>query len=228
MCFSALDLPGYGNSVGVDCDTYQIDAVAQIVSAQLCSRTILVGWSMGGLIAQYIANTRNPKVLAHIQIASSPKFVQASNWRGIRAEVLTMFTDHIKSDHVGLLKRFLAIQCLGLPQPKEQMKTMFEAICKYPMSSADNLQKSLSLLIETDLRPQVCDNGSDSVPCLRIFGALDSLVSEKSIPHIQALYPHDKIVSIPKASHAPFLSHEKETFTVIDAFIKSLSGQSRI
>jgi pimeloyl-[acyl-carrier protein] methyl ester esterase len=64
---------------------------------------------MGGLIAQQIVNSGEQKVLGQIQIASSPKFVQAQGWLGIRPEVLDMFTAHINSDHVGLLKRFLAL-----------------------------------------------------------------------------------------------------------------------
>ena len=223
----ALDLPGYGESINISTDGYDIAAVSAMVSKQLRPATVLIGWSMGGLIAQQIADTGNDNVLACIHICSSPKFVQETNWAGIKPEVLAMFTDAIKHDHVALLKRFLAIQCLGLAQPKQQLKVMFDAISEYPLSSPHHLQNSLRLLIETDLRPAAILDSPKVPRSLRIFGGLDTLVSAKNIDKIKGFYPQDDIVLIQKASHAPFISHQVETFEAIENFIHSLSGQSR-
>ncbi|MFT6268137.1 MAG: pimeloyl-[acyl-carrier protein] methyl ester esterase [Alphaproteobacteria bacterium] len=228
----AIDLPGYGQNSSTDIEGYTIDTIAQVISDQLRPNTILAGWSMGGLIAQQIANSADKNVLGHIQIASSPKFVQTDSWHGLKPEILSMFSKQLQTDHVALLKRFLGIQCLGLDKPKEQMKAMFDGICEYPLSSALNLSKSLSLLRDTDLRPtsspQLSSRLSSELPCLRIYGGFDSLVSKRAIEDIQSLYPYANTFLIPKASHAPFLSHPKETFEAIDTFIRSISEQSRI
>lgn len=224
--FIALDLPGYGLKSEDDHNTYDLTSIANKVAQELPPQTILLGWSMGGLIAQQIVNSGQQKVLGHIQVASSPKFMQASDWHGIRPEVLNMFTTHINSGHVALLKRFLAIQCLGLPQPKQQMKAMYDAICEYPLSKPSILLGSLALLVDTDLRPTYDTNIHSMLPCLRIFGGLDSLIPAKNIASIQALYPNDSTLLISKASHAPFLTHPQETFTAINTFIKSRCGQS--
>jgi pimeloyl-[acyl-carrier protein] methyl ester esterase len=229
----AIDLPGYGKHTNNDICAYTIKAIAKAIAQQLSPNTILVGWSMGGLVAQQIVNSKDRNVLAHIQIASTPKFVQTESWQGIKPEILTMFSKQLQTNHNALLKRFLGIQCLGLQKPKEQARAMFNAICEYPLSSAATLSKSLKLLKNTDLRPASTSSISEKapcfeVPCLRIYGGLDTLVSSHAISEIQSLYPKDQNIVIPKASHAPFLSHPKETFEAIDVFIKSIPGQSRI
>lgn len=222
----ALDLPGCGNNIDSTVDSGDLDNIVQSLARNLPSNTILVGWSMGGLIAQKIADLGNENLIAQIQIASTPKFLQSDNWVGIKPEVLEMFGQQLQSDHLTLLKRFLGIQCMGLEKPKVMIKTMLEAICEFPMSSRENLAKSLHILKDTDLRPHEHESKAKALPCLRIYGALDGLVPKRVIPQIETLYPASEICILPKASHAPFLSHPEETWQAISRFIKSLPGQS--
>ncbi len=232
VSLKALDLPGYGENAYTNIGPLSIESTARAIASQLIPNTILVGWSMGGLVAQQIVNSADKNVIGHIQISSTPKFVETENWQGIKPAILNVFSKQLQTDHVALLKRFLGIQCLGLDKPKEQLKAMLDAIYTYPLSSASNLSKSLSLLIDTDLRPTSIPDLDrtllSKVPCIRIYGVLDSLVSTSAMADIQTLYPNDATVVIPKASHAPFVSHPKETFEAINTFIKSISGQSRI
>lgn len=222
----ALDLPGCGNNTNSNIESGDIDNISQGISSKLSPNSVLVGWSMGGLVAQTIADLGNHNLIAHVQIASSPKFLQSDNWLGIKPEVLDMFAQQLRNDHIALLKRFLGIQCMGLNKPKVMIKRMLDGICKYPLSSPDNLAKSLQVLRETDLRPNKGPSKSEPLPCLRIYGALDSLVPKRVIPKIEALYPTSEFCVLPKASHAPFLSHPEETWQALLHFIKSLPGQS--
>lgn len=222
IALSAIDLPGAGMSPISPDSSYIIEDVSAAVARQLKPNTVLIGWSMGGLIAQYIADCEHPNLLAHVQIASSPKFVQSNNWAGIKPEVLQLFADQINTNHLALLKRFIAIQCLGLDDPKETMKIMLNAVNQYPLSSIDTLVKSLSLLRETDLRPCSDTLKNGELPCLRIFGAHDGLVPKKAIQNILCLYPHSKTVTLPKASHAPFISHPEQCLRAIIDFLAAL------
>jgi pimeloyl-[acyl-carrier protein] methyl ester esterase len=226
VTLEAIDLPGFGIHHELDIDPYNIDSVTELVKHSLRPNTVVLGWSMGGLVSQRLADTRDPNVIAQIQIASSPKFVQTDDWFGIRKEVLAQFKQQLSADHLQLLKRFLSIQCIGLDKPKEQMKTMLEAICQFPLSSSKTLSKSLKLLSDTDLRPTTHTLPNSTLPTLRIFGGFDSLIPQKKIPAIEHLYPNDCIYLIPKASHAPFLSHPELCFNAIDVFLKPYIGQS--
>lgn len=227
LTYDAIDLPGFGTKHDVDLPSYKIDSLADDVKQVLRPNSVVVGWSMGGLIAQSLADIAEPKVVAQIHIASTPKFLQSNDWFGIREEVLQQFNQQLRSDHLHLLKRFLSIQCIGLAKPKEHMKAMLDAICVFPLSNPETLGKSLQLLSDTDLRPTSHLQANSYLPSLRIFGGLDSLIPSKAIPAIEALYPNDCIAVIPKASHAAFLSHPTSCIELIDNFLQSHFGQSR-
>ena len=226
VTLEAIDLPGFGTNHELDIDPYNIDSVTEIVKDVLRPNTVVLGWSMGGLVAQHLVDTSAPNLIGQIQIASSPKFLQTDDWFGIKKEVLEQFKRQLSSDHLQLLKRFLSIQCIGLEKPKEQMKSMLEAICHFPLSSSKTLSKSLKLLSDTDLRPSTSLPLNSPLPTLRIFGGFDSLIPKQTIPAIEHLYPNDSVYLIPKASHAPFLSHPELCFEAIDAFLKPHVGQS--
>jgi pimeloyl-[acyl-carrier protein] methyl ester esterase len=227
ISLKALDLPGHGQCSDLVIGPYTIDHVARAVSSQIPPNTIIVGWSMGGLVAQHLANMNHKHLIGHIQIASTPKFIHTQTWPGIHAEVFSTFSKQLEKNHMGLLKRFLAIQCVGVEKPKEQIKGMFEAISKFPFSSAKSLNESLCLLMETDLRHASIESLHSPLPCFRLYGELDTLIPYKAIVDIQTLFPTDDFEVIPKASHAPFFSHPRHTFEAIKTFIYSFSGQSR-
>ena len=228
VTFEAIDLPGFGSNYEHDLQPYNIDAVTNYVKQVLRPNTVVVGWSMGGLVAQRLADIGDSNLFAQIQIASTPRFLQADNWPGIHSEVLEQFNKQLSAGHLRVLKRFLSIQCLGLNKPKEQMKLMLEAICHFPLSSSETLAKTLQLLSGTDLRPSAKSSRTRSLPTLRIFGEFDSLVPKRAVSLIEHLYPHDNFHLIPKASHAPFLSHPEDCFNAINIFIKPYTGQSRL
>lgn len=224
--FSAIDMLGCGANMKKFSGPLTLKSISNDVREKLEPNSILVGWSLGGLVAQDIAQQRHSGLVAHIQIASTPKFVQTDDWYGIKHDILAQFSQQLQTDHSGLLRRFLSIQCLGVENPKIHVKTMIEAICKYPLSNQADLASLLTILIETDLRT-TGSKSTNPISCARIYGCLDSLVPKKAIPKIESIYPHDPTFRIPKASHAPFISHPLETFNAIQTFINSISGQSR-
>lgn len=219
---SCLDLPGFGTEHDTALSPYNIETMAQHIYQHLPNNCILVGWSLGGLVAQYIVSHFSGKVCAHIQICSSPKFAANEKWPGIQPEVLLMFSKQLQTNHAGLLKRFLAIQCMGLHNAKQRVREMMTMLEAFPLSSTQALSDSLSVLNTADLRQSM--NLSTALPCLYIFGRLDSLVPLAAISDIQALAPSAQIEIIQKASHAPFISHPSETLTLITSFIKNLDS----
>lgn len=220
---SAIDLPGYGLEQNANFNDYSIENVSAWLASKLSKPSIIVGWSMGGLIAQYLASSRHPAVIGHIQIASSPCFVEQPDWPGIKPKVLAIFAKQLKIDHDVLLKRFLALQNMGLDKPKFSVKTMLSLITQYPKSSASALEKSLALLHNTDLRAALANS---QVPCLRLYGRLDSLVPAKAVDKIKALSVSSQSVVIEHASHAPFLSHPEPCLHAILPFLEQKFGLS--
>src|SRR5690554_6169278 len=96
-----LDLPGFGRS-GWQTNLAQfdamVDAVESCLAAQVSTPLYLVGWSMGGLIAQALALRGNLSVNGLVLVASTPKFTETEQWPGIQARVLAMFQKQLKLD----------------------------------------------------------------------------------------------------------------------------------
>uniref|UniRef100_A0A1A9UKI9 AB hydrolase-1 domain-containing protein n=1 Tax=Glossina austeni TaxID=7395 RepID=A0A1A9UKI9_GLOAU len=58
--------------------------IIDIISHHLPNKSILVGWSLGGLIASQIAIQHPKKFYGLIIISSSPYFCEEKNWPGIK------------------------------------------------------------------------------------------------------------------------------------------------
>lgn len=214
-----IDLPGFGdNQHAINNDDYSIDSLACYIEQHLPVNSILVGWSLAGLIAQHLVNNSSEKVIGQVQVCSSPKFTQTQDWPGIKPIVLQQFAKQLQQDHKALLRRFLAIQCMGLDNAKSVYKNMYDALTQHPLSNEVALTQSLALLSSTDLRGHVVEV-AQGLPSLRIFGGLDSLVPKKAVPLIQQIYNNDDVHLIEKASHAPFISHPVDFANLLDRFV---------
>ncbi|MBR9728060.1 pimeloyl-ACP methyl ester esterase BioH [Shewanella intestini] len=204
-----VDLPGFGDSASVE---NNLDTWVQTLIEQLPERAIWMGWSLGGLLATHIANQFPQHVSALVTIASSPCFMarEASDnqaaWAGIPPKVLHQFSSLLVNDPVKTIEQFLAIQAMGSPHAKADIKRIKQLVLAKPHADVSALTFGLSLLATLDLRPQ---QGNIHQPWLRIWGKLDCLVPRKIIRQLhQASNISDVIIN--KASHAPFISHKEE------------------
>lgn len=211
-----LDLPGFGeNQYVLASEKYSLATVAEYLEQLLPENSVLVAWSLSGLVAQYLINKNCPKIIGQVQVCSTPKFTQETEWYGIKPTVLEQFAQQLTQDHHALLRRFLAIQCMGLDEPKLVFKKMNSALTGHPLSHPEALSSSLDILMTSDLR----ESTAFQRPSLRIFGGLDSLVPKRAIPLIKDIFKNDQIHLINKASHAPFISHSVEFEKAILKFL---------
>ncbi|MFC4698640.1 pimeloyl-ACP methyl ester esterase BioH [Glaciecola siphonariae] len=213
-----IDLPGYGNEIGQYAHG-DIASLSAAVERRLPDDCVVLGWSLGGLVAQALAVNACKKISALITVCSSPKFVASDDWPGIDAKVLANFQEQLVHSSVKTLKRFLAIQNLGQPDAKTNIQRMLNAVNAKPIANADTLKGGLNILHNTDLREHL---HLIKVPTLRLYGRLDSLVPHKAQQKITALHPTCKSIVYSKASHAPSMSHPQDMIDDIVSFIKSV------
>nr|WP_277603506.1 pimeloyl-ACP methyl ester esterase BioH [Bowmanella dokdonensis] len=204
---SLLDLPGFGLNRDILPEQYDLPSLTRLVAGQIERPTLILGWSLGGLIAQQLALSYPQMVRGLVCVTSSPRFVAAQDWPGIKPEVLRAFASQLHSDIAKTIERFLAIQALGSARAKADILALRGLISQRPLPASRALAEGLNILELTDLRQQI---RHIACPTLRIYGGKDSLVPAAALEQIEALQPASSSMLFPSASHAPFISHSGE------------------
>ncbi|CAI8160782.1 pimeloyl-ACP methyl ester esterase BioH [Pseudidiomarina mangrovi] len=203
-----IDLPGYGESPWPSAVPISFDQLVELTAAALPARCQLLGWSLGGLVATAIALRYPERVSQLITVASSPYFPAADQWPGIDPHILNTFARQLSADFKRTVERFLALQSLGSQSAKADVKQIKEWLFSKPMAKPEVLDAGLDMLSSVDLRAELARL---SMPMLRIYGRLDSLVPAAVVPYVDQLAPTSKAIILPHCSHAPFVN-EPEVF----------------
>ena len=217
-----VDLPGFGTNVNNTCQPYQLENIANAIVASIDKPAVYIGWSLGGLVCSQIALAHPQQSLGLITVSSSPCFIEKENesahWPGIKSHLLAGFHRQLAEDIQKTLDGFLRIQAMGSPHLRQDIKQIRNLVMQYPLPSRATLDDSLALLETVDLRNQLAQI---SVPFLRLYGRLDSLVP-KTIPTlVTELHPKSDQHIFTKASHAPFISHFDEFISVLTQWLKN-------
>lgn len=204
-----VDLPGYGHSA--HCHAQNLAEIAEQLMIDAPKNAIWVGWSLGGLVATHMALHHGDYVAKLVTVASSPKFSAEKApvmWRGIAPEVLSTFTEQLVEDFQTTIDRFMALQAMGSPSARQDVKQLKQAVLSRPSPNPDSLLAGLKMLGNVDLRAQLAQI---SVPMLRLYGRLDSLVPLKVGKDLDKALPHTEQYTFTRSAHAPFMT-ESEAF----------------
>lgn len=216
-----IDLPGFGLNINHIVDDYSLENIANEIQSAVGTRAIYVGWSLGGLVTTQLALNFPEKVSACITVASSPCFlnkeVEVPQWPGILPNVLTMFYQQLAQDTKKTIEGFLKIQAMGSPNIRQDIKTLRHLVMQQPLPTQTILSNSLQLLETCDLREQL---PTLTLPFLRLYGKLDSLVPKAVIKQVDELLPNSDKHIFDKASHAPFISHSDEFNDVLLSWVQ--------
>lgn len=198
-----LDLPGYGESPWPAELPLSFEHLCQLTAQTLPPRCHLIGWSLGGLVASQIALDYPERIQSLVTVASSPYFPAAEHWPGIEPHILSTFARQLSRDFKRTVERFLALQSMGSPHAKADVRQIKEWLFAKPMASVEVLHAGLDMLAEVDLRPRLHEL---QLPFLRIYGRLDALVPARLKTQVDQLAPNSEAVVAPNCSHAPFIS----------------------
>ncbi|MDH5180721.1 MAG: pimeloyl-ACP methyl ester esterase BioH [Gammaproteobacteria bacterium] len=213
-----VDLPGHGHSPYQHEQTLDDFAagVVKALSEQVTAPVFLMGWSLGGLIAQQITASSPQLVQRLLLVASSPSFIQREGWAGaMTPEVLQGFADNLALDYRGTLSRFLALQVRGSEQQQQALRELRQQMYSRGEPDLQGLRVGLSLLRDVDLRSEL---SQITQPVCLLAGERDTLVPASVCEGMQSLLAQIETHVIPRAGHAPFLSHPALSLDVIKAF----------
>jgi pimeloyl-[acyl-carrier protein] methyl ester esterase len=209
-----LDLPGHGGRPALAENTLQ--AWADDLAGQLPDGSIVVGWSLGGQVAMRAALDHPRKIARLVLLASTPRFVATDDWdRGVDAADLEAFGAALRADPGATLLRFLSLQTRGMPGQKTLLQELRQTLLAGSAAADAALAAGLSILRDSDLRgelPQLVQ------PTLVLHGALDTLTPAAAGAWLAGTLPAARHLELPRAAHAPHLSHADEVAGAVRRF----------
>ena len=225
-----VDLPGHGENADVLAESMQ--DIVELITPFVEDDSHLLGWSLGGLISQAIANKMPQKLKSLTLVASTPRFSQADNWRhAMSMEVLDNFSNHLNDDLQGTLKRFIALQFMGIkdakPIQRELTQTVLASlktiknrggVSNNINTQTQSLKLGLQILTHSDFRKE-----SSSVPQHWLFAEKDRLIPREVINDLKLIRPDDQITLLENTGHAPFMTNPEEFMAAVIPFIKGHS-----
>jgi len=213
---TVIDLPGHGRSqsenLGVD-----FDALVELVEANIPDHCILVGWSLGGVVAQSIAIRYPQKLNKLVLVASNAQFQQSDNWHcAMKPEVLENFVQNLHQDYKSTLQQFLMLQALGAENAKKTIRELKQRLFLHGEPETVALENGLLFLKNVSVLE---DLHKITIPSLIVNGRLDSLVPAAAGEKMQQMIPQSEFKLIDKAGHAPFLSHSDLFINYLKEFL---------
>ena len=200
----SVDLPGHGRSL--DQHFVLDDTLAELAAYLQCLAPVaLVGWSLGGAIATELALRIPAAIRVVVPIASSPCFVSTSDWPcGMAPDVFRKFSEELTRDWQAVVDRFLALETLGSPNEKAELRWLRSAVYAHGKPNRAALMSGLAILERIDLRARLVHL---NVPSLWLGGRRDRIVPPQAI--LAAAKLSGGRAEILAAAHAPFLTRSE-------------------
>ncbi|MEI8240625.1 MAG: alpha/beta fold hydrolase [Actinomycetota bacterium] len=194
---AAWDLPGYGASAPLSDEplTFRAlaDAAARFIGVLGEQRAHIVGISMGGMIAQYLAAWHPAHVRSLTLLSTSPAFgldgTQPDEWRAARLAPLDQGLE--PGDFADRVLRSIAgphISQLALAQQCDAMARITSAA----------LRRSIDCLVTHDSRPLLADIRAHT---LVLVGARDEETPEPYAEHLARDIPRATLAVVSGAGH---------------------------
>ena len=203
-----VDLPGHGHSSAVHAEAFDdaVDLVAQAVP----SRSLVCGWSLGGLLAQRLAALRPGALRALALVSSTPCFVQRRDWpHAMSAATVADFAEGLASDRDATLARFVRLNALNGAATREAVRAFTQRLQARGAPSGRALSTALGWLRDVDQRAGAA---RIHVPVVLVHGARDQLAPIGAARWLAAALPNARLEEIGDAAHLPFFTH-REAFT---------------
>lgn len=208
-----VDLPGFGDSAA---GNWELESVLVALAATLPERCVLVGWSLGGMLAVLLAHRRPKCVVGLVTIATNACYVARPSWPNAMPEdTFDAFGSAFADDPSLCLRRFAGLQAHGDSEARAMSRLLREWQRIPDERQVANWSDSLGLLKALDLRRAL---QSLEQPSLHLFGAGDALVPATAADGFPVGAPCS-VRMLDDCGHVPQLSHPELTAGLIDDFL---------
>lgn len=211
-----LDLPGHGRSAW-PAGVRDLAGLARAVYPYLPRQSVVLGWSLGGMVALELARRHPRQVSALVLIATTPRFLAGNGWEhGMRAALLGEFAQGLAADHARTVQDFLALQTRGDERHSATLRMLRRQLATHGTPDLGALEAGLAILRDADLRDEL---SRIAQPTLVIAGEHDRLTPPDAGLELARALPAARYRLIERSGHAPFLSHGPEVLSEVLGFL---------
>ncbi len=215
-----IDLPGHGRSRWPE-GAATLRDLARAVSPHVPQGAAVLGWSLGGMVALELARSRPGDLAALVLVATTPCFLAREDWpAGMSATVLDGFAAGLAGDYRRTLANFLALQTWGDENSTQALRSLRANLDSHGEPDPQALVAGLGILRTTDLRDALA---AITIPTLVIAGEHDRITPVAAGRELASRLPSARFVEVPKAGHAPFLSHPETVRQEVESFLSFLA-----
>jgi pimeloyl-[acyl-carrier protein] methyl ester esterase len=212
---SIPDLPGYGATP--PCNEPTLGAFAASVRPRIPPGSVLLGWSLGALVALRIALDCPERVARLVLVSGTPRFSRDATWaHGMEPGLLAAFADGLACDPGGTQRRFLGEQVLGADRGRTTLAALRSHLAGPAHVDRASLRAGLDVLATADLRDAV---GALACPLLLLHGTRDRLVPAAAGAWLADRIPRSRFEPVEGAGHAPFVSHADAVLAALRGFL---------
>lgn len=178
---------------------------------------ILVGWSLGAMVALELALFAPEKVGGLVLVGGTSRFTNVGDYdAGLPRVVVERMKKKMTRNHVGTLADFQSLMFTAKEREAGFPKRYHQVLTSEVPWSERELMTGLNYLLEQDLREKLKDI---RVPTLVIHGDRDEICPVKA-----GLYLHEGIQDsafkrLPNCGHVPFISSAQDYYEAIERWL---------
>jgi len=201
-----LNLSGHGGADDAATGDW-LEALAQQLPDERC---ILVGWSLGGMLALELARYVPERIDALVLVSTTPCFRRKEDWQaGCEEQFFTEFESAVVRGESRLFNRFFALMLHGDGLKRSDYHALAkQAVDRKRPASAAGLRCGLELLRSLDSRQAITEL---TMPTLVLHGEQDAVVSVESGRWLAESIQNSQLHLFQNCGHVPFLT-QPETF----------------
>jgi pimeloyl-[acyl-carrier protein] methyl ester esterase len=211
-----IDLPGHGRS-GWPVETHDLAGLARAVHAHVPRDAVVLGWSLGGMLALELARQHPRRLRALILMATTPRFLAGPDWEhGLDPAVLDEFSRGLARDYRSTVQNFLALQTRGDEHALDTLRQLRSRLTSHGEPDQRALATGLDVLRTADLRDAL---PRMTLPALVVAGEHDRLTPPGAGRELAMRLPMARFRCVEHCAHAPFLSHPDEVLAEVRGFL---------
>ncbi len=210
-----VDLPGHGGSHAIKWD-YGTEQGVEMLAKCLPQTCTIIGWSLGGLLAQLFTKQLPHRVARMMLVASAPKFVADPQWPdGMRMDNLKDFSQQYVHAPQRTLKKFCALQVVNTESARRTLELLNTALSNQ-QRHLEKITWGLQWLQQTDVR---ADTILHSLPVRLLHGGKDQVLPVNTAKRTITIWENARLEIVSGAGHAPFISHPNHFLRWVDRSI---------